>query len=365
MVNKFLSLPRCTIREFAQLIGVLTAACPAVQYGWLYTKILEREKYSLLLRFDTYETKVSLSDKILDDIIWWSNNISRSSNQMRVLNYHKTLYTDASTTGWGAVCDKEKVNGHWKDSERGYHINYLELLAIYLGLKTLAKNLDNCAILLRVDNTTALSYINRMGGIQYPHLNDLTRQIWHWCEKRHIWLFASYINTKDNIEADAESRRINPDIEWELSSHAFQTIIAKLGQPQIDLFASRTNAKCQTYISWKQDPDACTVDAFTVNWKPYFFYAFPPFSLILKCVQKVIEDKAEGIIVFPIWQSQPWYPLLNKIICSEIIYLGPSKDLLHSPFRSHHPLFRSLILGAARLCGSRSTGREHRVPRST
>ncbi|KAI8437968.1 hypothetical protein MSG28_010630 [Choristoneura fumiferana] len=268
LVNKFLSLPRCTIREFAQLIGVLTAACPAVQYGWLYTKILEREKYSLLLRFDTYETKVSLSDKIFDDLIWWSNNISFSSNQMRVLHYDKVIYTDACTTGWGAVCGKERVNGHWKDSERGFHINYLELLAIYLGLKTLAKNLNNCAILLRVDNTTALSYINRMGGIQYPHLNDLTRQIWHWCEKRHIWLFASYINTKDNVEADVESRRINPDIEWELSNHAFQTIIAKLGQPQIDLFASRTNAKCQKYISWKQDPDACSESPSSVQ-KPY------------------------------------------------------------------------------------------------
>jgi hypothetical protein len=45
-----------------------------------------------------------------------------------------------------------------------------------------------------------------MGGIQYPQLHKIAKQIWQWCEKRKIWLFASYIKSKDNKEADKESR---------------------------------------------------------------------------------------------------------------------------------------------------------------
>lgn len=66
---------------------------------------------------------------------------------------------------------------------------------------------------------------------------------------RKLWIFASYINTKDNIEADEGSRRVNPDVEWELSQPAFNYIVKQLGQPEIDLFASRINAKCRKYVS--------------------------------------------------------------------------------------------------------------------
>lgn len=105
-------------------------------------------------------------------------------------------------------------------------------LAVFLGLKYFAHDRHNCSILLRIDNTTAISYVNRMGGVQFPHLNDLSRQIWQWCEERNIWIFASYINTKDNIEADRESRKLNPDTEWELSNDAFRRIIYKFGHPE-------------------------------------------------------------------------------------------------------------------------------------
>lgn len=357
LVKKFISLPPCTIREFAQLIGVLTAACPAVKYGWLYTKTLERQKYLLLNRFhNNYNSKIKLERYILNDLNWWSQNIFTCTNFVVAPDFELEIFSDASKTGWGAFCDGNRAHGSWKETERECHINYLELLASFLALKTFAKKLSNCSILLRVDNNTALSYINRMGGVQYPHLNGLAYQIWQWCEKRNIWIFASYINTKQNIEADIESRKINPDIEWSLSDQAFKTIIRKLGQPVIDLFASRINAKCHVYASWFPDPDAASVDAFTFSWKNIFFYAFPPFSLILKSTNKIINDEACGILVFPWWPSQPWFPIVTELISSEIIFFEPSKNLLLSSSRDHHhPLHSHLTLAAAILSGKPSS----------
>lgn len=45
MIRNYSKLPKCTIRDFAKLIGVLIAACPAVRYGFVHTKILERQSF--------------------------------------------------------------------------------------------------------------------------------------------------------------------------------------------------------------------------------------------------------------------------------------------------------------------------------
>lgn len=186
-----------------------------------------------------------------------------------------------------------------------------------------------------------------MGGVQFPHLNSIARDIWQWCEERNIWIYASYINTKENYEADRESRKIN--IEWELSQSAYRKIVNLFGEPDIDMFASRINSKCEKYVSWKCDPEAFQVDAFTLNWNNYFFYAFPPFSLILKCLHKIKTDRATGILVFPYWPSQPWFPLLESLLTKELLIFEPNIKLLSSPFRESHPLHHKLTLAAGLL----------------
>ncbi|KAJ8724778.1 hypothetical protein PYW07_015736 [Mythimna separata] len=124
----------------------------------------------------------------------------------------------------GVLSVKEKrASGSWSSTELKFQINYLELKAAFLGLQCFAKDFQNCELLHQVDNTSAVAYINKMGGVQFKHLNSITRELWQWCEKRNIWVFASYMR----------------------------------------------NAK----------------DESTMDWKTFFFYALPPFSLILKMCQ--------------------------------------------------------------------------------
>lgn len=162
-----------------------------------------------------------------------------------------------------------------------------------------------------------------MGGVQHPRLNKLASGIWQWCEKRNIFIYASYVRSSDNTIADTDARKVNVDTEWELSDSAYSDIIQKFGNPEFDLFASIQNQKCKRYASWKSDPHSEVVDAFTFSWKNLYFYAFPPFSLISKVVQKIIADKAEGILVVPYWRSQPWYPWWSRLIISKKLFLAP------------------------------------------
>ena len=90
-----------------------------------------------------------------------------------------------------------------------------------------------------------------------------------------------------------------------LSRQVFTKIRDMFGQPDIDLFASRLNTQLADYVSWKPDPQAKFVDAFTVEWANLFFYAFPPFCLLPRCVQEFTQEQATGILVIPLWTTQP------------------------------------------------------------
>lgn len=92
-----------------------------------------------------------------------------------------------------------------------------------------------------------------------------------------------------------------------------------------------------------RDPEAWAIDAFTLDWGNLKFYAFPPFVLILRVIQKIIDSEAEGLVVVPRWTSQPWYPVFLSLLLKPPLILHPSKNLL-SFNRTPHPLWRSLTL---------------------
>lgn len=190
-----------------------------------------------------------------------------------------------------------------------------------------------------------------MGGIQYENLNLLSKQIWQWCEARNIWVFASYVKSADNVEADKESRRLAPETDRELATYAFRKILIKWALPQIDLFASRANTKRPIFISWQKDQDALAIDAFTLTWNTWFFYAFPPFSIILRVLQKICLEKTTGIVVVPLWPTQPWFPLFKSLLIDEPIIFEPNDSLLLSTNRIQHPLAKDLTLVAGKLSG--------------
>ncbi|XP_011164155.3 uncharacterized protein LOC105198980 [Solenopsis invicta] len=307
----------CKIRFLASFIGSLVAVCPAVQYGLLHTKRLEREKFlALEASSGDFEAEISLPNFLKTDLLWWveifTDKLQR--NYIRSGQFSMEIFTDASLTGWGAVCSGTRTHGFWSPSEKQYHINYLELLAVFHALRCFASHIEESEILLRVDNSTAISYINHMESVKFPTLSDLAREIWCWCSRRNIFIYASYIPSAQNFEAHAESRIVSEETEWSLGKQYFDEIEAALGPFDIDLFASSINNKCRDFISWHPDPLAQAVDAFSMSWNQLYFYAFPPFILTLKTVRKIITDRAEGVVVVPWWPAQPWFPLFNQLV---------------------------------------------------
>ena len=91
--------------------------------------------------------------------------------------------------------------------------------------------------------------------------------------------------------------------------------------PNIDLFASRINHKVKPYVAFRPDPCAFAVNAFSLSWHEYKFYAFPPFCIILKTLQKIAQDRATGLMVVPFWPTQPWWPYFTNMLIDHPVYV--------------------------------------------
>ena len=153
-----------------------------------------------------------------------------------------------------------------------------------------------------------------------------------------------------NVAADNLSRDLNLDLECMLSRQVFMKIINIFGQPDIDLFASRLNTQLADYVSWKPDPQAKLVDAFTVVWSDMFFYAFPPFCLLPSCVQKITQEQATGILAIPLWTTQPAFStVLHMLIDIPRIVKASQSNLVHPALVRSHPLHNKLNLLVCKL----------------
>lgn len=336
----------------AELIGVLVAACFATRYGMIYTRQLEMEKTSALrIREGRYKGNIVLSSEAKQDIGWWINNISKEFNEMKEFCQDVVIFSDASLIGWGAESNGIEARGNWTNEEKCRHINVLELVAAFYGLRSFVDK-SNITVLLRVDSSNAMAYINNHGGCRSPELHAVAKQIWKWCECRNIRIRASYINTKQNVIADRLSRTKLDYSDFMLTKNYFENICKAFGQPNIDLFATYQTKQCEVYYSWKPDPFSAGVDAFTFKWGEKF-YPFPPFNLVGKVLNKIISDRTKGIVVVPFWSTQPWFPLFQKLVVSNILYSGPNKKLLYDPYsRQFHQITNNLKLMVAILSGS-------------
>ena len=91
------------------------------------------------------------------------------------------------------------------------------------------------------------------------------------------------------------------------------------------------------YYAMEDDTKAAGKDAFKANWlvenNPYIN---PPWLLIPKCLEKIIEDQARVMFVVPKWELSKWWPRYcdlcrRHVDISEAVYLKPDMTLWKKP----------------------------------
>lgn len=149
---------------------MLNDLCKGVEYGPNYVKYLEMDKIAAL-RTAQFEGYMTISTRAKRELLWWKQNLAKSFKNIRNSAPTITITTDASLSGWGAVFEGRSTGGIWSANEKTHHINVLERMAVFLGLKSFLKNSNNVSIRVLTDNTNTAAYINHMGGTKSEQCN--------------------------------------------------------------------------------------------------------------------------------------------------------------------------------------------------
>jgi hypothetical protein len=289
-----------------------------------------------------------LSPLAKEELEWWLHNlVVLNGKPIEVPPISLMLETDASKKGWGGriwIQNQGYVDqaaGMWTAQEQTTHINVLELQAAWFTLQALViprlPQLQIAHIQCQMDNSSAVAYLNRMGGTHSRSLNNLSKKMWNWAMSHSIHLSAVHIAGVKNTVADRLSREFSERLEWMLDRTVFLQLTQRLGYPQVDLFASRINRQIPRFVSWRPDPEAWKTDAFSINWSQILGYAFPPFNLILKVLKKVQSEGTDLLLITPQWPTQPWYPMaLEMAILDPVLLPGKILHLPNSPEEIHY-----------------------------
>ena len=147
LLNSFSALENCTIHQWERFVGFVCSCCVVVRYGRLYTKNFELIKSSALQKNGgDFEARMNLPSSLSEDYNWWRNNISEAINPIQH-KFVREIFSDASMTGWGAAWGENRAREFWKEYEKEFHINHLELKAVFMALKCFAADLTDCEVL--------------------------------------------------------------------------------------------------------------------------------------------------------------------------------------------------------------------------
>jgi hypothetical protein len=298
------------VRTLASFVGYAQSvelACPAARF---YLRAL----HDAMATRVGWEGRVRLTRQAMRDLRWWrhigSADVSRAIWRPPT---DRTLHTDASRLAWGGVLDGTvPAQGMWRGRDRGRHINYLELMAVYLSLQRFEGELQGASLLLWEDNQTVVHVLTNR-TTRSPELMHLLRKVWRLLDGAGIQLAVRWIASKDNVLADALSRG-SPFDDLTITDEAWAALEARWGAHTIDRYATATTARVPVFNSLLPEPGSSGAAALAQEWAGHNNYVFAPVTELPRIAQLLQERPLiAATLVVPHWPAQAWWQQLTEI----------------------------------------------------
>ena len=131
-------------------------------------------------------------------------------------------------------------------------------------------------VLVALNNTSTVAYINQQGGMHSMTFMDLTFNLFDVVLALGVTLSARHIPCRLNRTVDllSQSRQI-VNVEWTLHPQVATQLWTVWGHPMIDLMAMELTMRLLVYVSLYRDPQAHAVDTMSCTWTGMDMYVFP------------------------------------------------------------------------------------------
>ncbi len=334
LAAQFLQMAAPSAQDWQRLLGHMTSLERLVPRGRLRMRPLQfrlQEEWSQY--WENQDCLVQRDAESTKAVFWWMDKQHLEVGvPLESPLPEMTLFTDASTAGWGAHIDENLVSGLWSTEQQLLHINNLEMLAVILALQHFHHLVTGHRVLVMTDNTTVVGQIRNQGGTHSIELYELTKQLLQWTDQNGVTLTPRHIPGHLNVIADRLSRE-NQIIqtEWSLAPAVARSLWKVWGQPHLDLFATQENSKLPVYVSPLPDTQAWKIDALSFSWTNLWMYAFPPIPLLPEVLQRVMSTQCDVVLIAPQWPTQSWYTTLLELSVDHPRQLPQIQKLLKQP----------------------------------
>ncbi|KAI2647501.1 ORF V: Enzymatic polyprotein [Labeo rohita] len=218
-LNSFRHKTAVPLKTFQRLLGHMAAAAAVTPLGLLHMRLLQHWLHDRVPRWAWHRgtLRIGVSLQCCRLFSPWSDPaFLQAGVPLGQVSRHLVVYTDASSTGWGAVCNGQAASDSWTGPQLQWHINCLELLAVLLVLRHFRPMLRHKHVLVRTDSTATVAYINHQGGLRSRRMSQLARHLLLWSQTWLKSLRTVHIPGELNRAADQLSRQSTHPGEWRL-----------------------------------------------------------------------------------------------------------------------------------------------------
>ena len=318
VLQHWMANPNITARDLHRLLGMLVFMASLVRRGRLRLRPVQWwAATAWCQRTGNWSDRIQVPQWVLSEVAWWSSPAVLQGLPLAARETEVTLFTDASSSGWGAQLGSHSTQGQWSASQRLCHINVLEMQAVICAVRDFLPLLRYHVVRLMCDNAVTVAYIKNEGGTRLHTLMQMTIRLLKWCDSKAITLVPVHLPGVRNIQADSLSR-VGQTLttEWTMAMESLRPVFAKWGEPQIDMFATFANRRLVKFVSPYPDPRAEWTDAMSMPWDKErgLLYVFPPFKMVPQVLQKIAQSPELQVILITLLQpAASWFPELMNL----------------------------------------------------
>jgi hypothetical protein len=143
-----------------------------------------------------------LSPGSRQELLWWIHNVEICNGKpIRFQDPVIVITTDASKKRLGS---DEQSEGFRQVDTGGNFLAHkcIGVTSLQYAILTLVPELTSRNIQLQIDNSSAVAYIDHMGGAHSKPMNSIAKEIWDWAIQRNIHLTAVHIPEIEHVKAD-------------------------------------------------------------------------------------------------------------------------------------------------------------------
>ena len=123
--------PNITACDLHRLLSVLVFMASLVRRGRLRLRLVQWwAATAWCQRTGSWTDRITVPQWVLSEVAWWASPAVLQGLPLAAKETEVTLFTESSSSGWGAQLGSRSTQGQWSASQRSWHINVLEMQAV-------------------------------------------------------------------------------------------------------------------------------------------------------------------------------------------------------------------------------------------